>query len=493
VVDAAPPPLTDQDRTRPARAAYALVAEPDHRRASIYRDLLESAGLEVSITRNGDEAKAMLKRRALPVLVVANLSLPRLDGFALLAELKRVAAASAPPVLVISSSKELSGAAWNLKERLGVTELLPSDADEAAIRETLGRLLPGVRAHARELHGPIEPSPATRHERWIADTLDRMTGDVARRFSVGVALVSVVIGGQEWFRVHVNASPRPMPERTSPRTWSFVRQVIEGREPLVVPDVMQHPVFSKNSFPPPGTMRGYVGVPVHSRDGSIDGALCMFDSEALTLDARAIDALSDAAERLAVELQAGLERARTQERFTALSRLALTDPVTSLANRRGGEEALAREVARARRSGSPLSLVLFDIDHFKHINDQAGHAVGDRVLKGISDILSASQRGSDLAMRWGGEEFLVLLPDVGLAGARAFAERVRENVMNLTIDDTGRITISAGVSELQADEDGAVALARADASLYRAKANGRNRVECDEPGANPPNAWLRPE
>jgi diguanylate cyclase (GGDEF)-like protein len=118
--------------------------------------------------------------------------------------------------------------------------------------------------------------------------------------------------------------------------------------------------------------------------------------------------------------------------------------------------------------------------------------VGDRVLKGISEILSASQRGSDLAMRWGGEEFLVLLPDVGLAGARAFAERVRENVMNLTVDDAGRITISAGVAELQSDEDGAAALARADASLYRAKANGRNRVECDDPGAYPPNAWFRP-
>ena len=174
------------------------------------------------------------------------------------------------------------------------------------------------------------------------------------------------------------------------------------------------------------------------------------------------------------------ERVDSHERFTALSRLALTDPVTALANRRGGEEALAREVARAHRTGSPLSLVLFDIDRFKNINDRAGHAVGDRVLRGISEILSASQRGSDLAMRWGGEEFLVLLPDVGLAGARIFAERVRENVQNLAVADAGRITVSAGVSELVGDEDPAVALARADANLYRAKAGGRNRVEVDQ-------------
>jgi diguanylate cyclase (GGDEF)-like protein len=491
VVDSALPPLTDSDRARASHAAYALVAEPDHRRAALYRDLVEAAGLDVLVTRNGDEAKAMLKRRDLPALVVVNLSLPRLDGFALLAELKRVASSNAPPVLVISSSKELSGAAWNLKERLGVTELLPADADEATVRETLGRLLPGVRQQGRDVHGPLDTSPSAQHDRGIADTIDRMAADVARRFSVRVALVSVMVGEQEWFRLHVNASPRPVPERSSPRSWSFVRQVVEGREPIVVPDVTDHPVFSKSSFPPAGTMRGYVGVPVLSRDGSVDGALCLFDTEPLTLDARAIDALTDSAERLAVELHACLERIQTHERFTALSRLALTDPVTSLANRRGGEEALAREVARARRGGSPLSLVLFDIDHFKNINDQAGHAVGDRVLRGVSDILSASQRGSDLAMRWGGEEFLVLLPDVGLAGARAFAERVRENVQNLSVGEAGRITVSAGVAELQPDEDAAAALVRADASLYRAKAAGRNRVECDDPSTYSPSSWFR--
>jgi diguanylate cyclase (GGDEF)-like protein len=147
-------------------------------------------------------------------------------------------------------------------------------------------------------------------------------------------------------------------------------------------------------------------------------------------------------------------------------------------------------VSRARRGGAALSLVMFDIDHFKAVNDRAGHAVGDRVLAGISEILSASQRGSDLAIRWGGEEFLALLPDVGSAGARIFAERVRENVESLAIHDAGSITVSAGVAELRVEEDGPAALARADASLYRAKQAGRNCVVCDEdtPRAEP--VWL---
>lgn len=484
---------SDAERPPTHEPAYGLIADPDHRRAALYRDVVESTGLEAVVTRNGDEAKAMLRRRELPALVVANLSLPRLDGFALLAELRRLAVDAGPPVIVISSSKELSGAAWNLKERLGVTELLAGDASEEQVREAVARLQPMLPYGVRHVASTTTPPPTVLQDRWISDTIDRVASDVSRRFSVGLVLVSVLIGEQEWFRIHVNLSQRPAAGRTSPRSWSFVRQVLEAREPLVVPDVTQHPVFSRTAFPPAGTLRGYAGVPVMTPTGTISGALCLFDLEPLTLDARALDALSETAHRLALELEAGVERAHTHERFTALSRLALTDPVTGLTNRRGGEEALAREVARARRSGSPLSLVLFDIDHFKSINDQAGHAVGDRVLRGISDILSASQRGSDLAMRWGGEEFLVLLPDVGLSGARTFAERVREHVQNLVVADAGRITISAGVAELRLDEDASAALGRADANLYRAKAAGRNRVEWDENDSIDQPVWLREE
>jgi diguanylate cyclase (GGDEF)-like protein len=441
------------------------------------RDLVELGGYEAIVTRNGDEAKAMLRRRQLPELVVANLSLPRLDGFALLAELRRISGPTGPPVVVVSASKELSGAAWNLKERLGVTEILAADATESQALETLALALPALRHPGSALDKPLASGVA--HERWISETIDRYIADVARRFNVGVALASVTVGGQEWFRMHVNQPRRALSQGRSLRDWSFIRQVLEGNEAIVVPDVQQHPVFAQTEFPPAGTLRGYAGVPLFATSGRVAGAMCLFDLEPLSLDARALDALTEIGRRLALELDSSLERADSQERFSALSRLALTDQVTGLANRRGGEEALAREVSRTRRSGSPLSLVLFDIDRFKRINDESGHAIGDRVLRGISDILSASQRGSDLAMRWGGEEFLVLLPDVGLTGARIFAERVRENVQNLVIQDAGRITVSAGVSELNGDEDPGVALARADANLYRAKAAGRNRVEAD--------------
>ena len=156
--------------------------------------------------------------------------------------------------------------------------------------------------------------------------------------------------------------------------------------------------------------------------------------------------------------------------------LALTDELTGLANRRAGELAVAREVARAFRAGEPLSFAMFDVDHFKKVNDTHGHAVGDRVLREVARLIAEFLRGGDSAVRWGGEEFLAILGDVALPGARIYAERVREAVEELSIEGVGGVTISAGASEYVRGESPEEALARADAKLYKAKSLGRNRV-----------------
>ena len=170
------------------------------------------------------------------------------------------AAPSGPPALVISSSKELRAAAWNLKERLGIADVLPGDAPGDQVREVLARLLPAAAPHV-PAPADVRPAGASWVNRWVAETLDRFAADVARRFDVRLALVSVTVGEEEWFRLHVNPVARPLSERTSPRSWSFIRQVTEGGEPLVVPDLRQHPVFAFEAFPPAGTLRGYAGVP----------------------------------------------------------------------------------------------------------------------------------------------------------------------------------------------------------------------------------------
>ena len=163
---------------------------------------------------------------------------------------------------------------------------------------------------------------------------------------------------------------------------------------------------------------------------------------------------------------------------SAYERQAVTDQLTGLANRRGAEQQLKREVARARRYNTSMALVMLDLDHFKRVNDVFGHQVGDDTLRQMASILQARLRECDLAARWGGEEFLLVLPETDIEGGRACAERIRAAVGAMTLPVSGQLPVSAGVAELeQSDEsDHYQAIARADAKLYEAKAAGRNAV-----------------
>jgi diguanylate cyclase (GGDEF)-like protein/PAS domain S-box-containing protein len=183
---------------------------------------------------------------------------------------------------------------------------------------------------------------------------------------------------------------------------------------------------------------------------------------------RSTTAIASGRERLHLEIWRDI----TTERDTIAERdrEIATDTLTGIPNRRA---ALAR-AKEVRRRGHVTSVALFDIDHFKQVNDTFGHAKGDEVLRAVASTLALQARGSDLVARWGGEEF-VAIAGADLAGATAFCERAREAVARLEIPGVGRVTISAGVSIVTGEFD--EALERADAALYQAKANGRNRVE----------------
>ncbi len=177
------------------------------------------------------------------------------------------------------------------------------------------------------------------------------------------------------------------------------------------------------------------------------------------------------------------ELARANE---ALEKLALTDALTGLPNRRYLEQALAFEVTRQKRQKRPFSLLMIDVDHFKSFNDQNGHPAGDEVLKNVAQILSQSLRKSDVVARVGGEEFVVLLLDTALPLARVAAEKVRAAVEShaFTHGETqpgGRLTISLGLASypMHGAEAQAV-LAASDRGLYVAKLTGRNRVGTPE-------------
>jgi two-component system cell cycle response regulator len=164
--------------------------------------------------------------------------------------------------------------------------------------------------------------------------------------------------------------------------------------------------------------------------------------------------------------------------FEETRRLARTDPLTGLANRRHVNERLDLELERARRHRLPLSIAICDIDHFKSVNDLYGHPMGDHVLTVVARALGASVRRIDLAGRWGGEEFVLVLPDTGLGGARIATERLRATIEGLPPFENGpeRVTMSIGVAEHNAAESTDAFLQRVDEALYAAKAGGRNRV-----------------
>ena len=168
----------------------------------------------------------------------------------------------------------------------------------------------------------------------------------------------------------------------------------------------------------------------------------------------------------------------------SMRNLSIRDPLTELFNRRYMEEALAQELHRTRRNEAQLAIIMIDIDHFKQFNDNCGHDAGDAVLRALGDFLKTHVRGSDIACRYGGEEFILILSPSTAEGARQRAEKIRQGASLLRVShanqDLGAISLSLGVAMFPGHGANAAAMIKAaDVALYRAKRDGRNRVVAD--------------
>jgi diguanylate cyclase len=174
-----------------------------------------------------------------------------------------------------------------------------------------------------------------------------------------------------------------------------------------------------------------------------------------------------------------------QQSLEAIRAESLTDPLTGLGNRKYFDRSIETAVSSALANGEPLSLLMFDIDHFKSFNDSYGHLTGDQVLRLVGMSLKQTIKGQDITARYGGEEFAVVLPNTALRQALTVADHIRRAVMakelkkKSTGEILGRVTISVGVSMLKPGDDTDSLIERADACLYAAKRNGRNRVICE--------------
>jgi diguanylate cyclase (GGDEF)-like protein len=187
-----------------------------------------------------------------------------------------------------------------------------------------------------------------------------------------------------------------------------------------------------------------------------------------------------ALQTLATALGVSLQRVEMMRR---LEHLSMVDPLTGLGNRRAFDEAVEVELARARRTGGTVGLILLDVDHFKRFNDRYGHQAGDEALSAVAHVLSGAARSEDRACRVGGEEFALLLSGAHEGAAATVAERVRRGVEARELP-FGPLTVSLGVATCGGDADAAQLVAAADERLYAAKAQGRNRVVAAAPAVD---------
>jgi len=327
---------------------------------------------------------------------------------------------------------------------------------------------------------------AERRKRELAESLRDMShalsssldlDEVLSRLLDGVTAIipcdraAVFLADEQGYLLAVERAQRRRGElRLSRGDCPLLDEVVGQRVPFVVPDTTRERRIDHQRLE--RYLHTWIGVPLITHD-RVAGALTL---ERAVGTYTAEDA--DIAYAFAGQAGIAIENARL---FGEVQRMAVIDSLTGILNRRHFFELAEREVKRARRSGRPLCAIMADVDHFKRVNDDHGHLVGDQVLEEIARRCKESIRGEDLLGRFGGEEFVLLLPEAPLEVAAAnVAERLRREVAGVPIATNRgelKLTISLGVAELGPGEDLAALLERADGALYAAKQGGRDRVE----------------
>ena len=286
---------------------------------------------------------------------------------------------------------------------------------------------------------------------------------------VPATFVSVV---ETDFDVYISHDGLPEPLATTRRLEgaTFCHLAIASAGPLVIPDTHAHALYRRIPTVDSLGVAAYLGVPLRLPSGDAFGAFCAIDTEPRDWSATDVEVLVELAE--AAEREIAL-----RGRLAVAESEALTDSLTEVANKRAFKRAVAALTADAVRDGTKLAVILFDIDHFKAVNDRHGHAIGDRVLTQVAALASQIVRSSDLVARYGGEEFVVLLPGASSAEAKRIAEKLRALIESAPLQPTLKVTASFGTAVLPDDATGPAGLLRAaDQALYAAKRRGRNRV-----------------
>jgi diguanylate cyclase (GGDEF)-like protein len=293
------------------------------------------------------------------------------------------------------------------------------------------------------------------------DRFDRITRLACRAFDLPIALVTLIDRDRQWFK-----SRQGLELRETSRQISFCGHTISGDGALVVPDTLLDPRFADNPLVTGAPMiRFYAGQPVHSPDGSSIGTLCLIDRRPRNMSAEDLALLTD--------LGAMIDR-----EFSLVAR-ASTDELTNLTNRRGFTEVAVRVLALCRRNRQSAVVIGIDIDHFKSINDNHGHAAGDDVLRMFAKLLVANFRLSDVVARFGGDEFAILCSGMSPDQVWVSLARLRiEFAASALVQQYPGLSWSAGLADFNPGSEETIEdlLQTSDARMYEAKMASRRNL-----------------
>jgi two-component system cell cycle response regulator len=468
-----------------------LVADDDETLNRTLSWVLKDSGYDVETVAGGKNLVERLLTNGYDLLLL-DIMMPDIDGLELLERIKTHPDLKSLPVLMISSMPPEEGTISALG--LGAADFIPKPI---RIRELLAR----VKAHLRASRELDQARAEARSRDEMMDILREVTATIktdeiyqilVRRVARGLKIskCSIILAGtDDSTGTVVAAYENPMLRslEVDLKRYPEVRETLDRQSIVLIEDVTTDPLYHeiRTEWESEGVQvptRSVVSVPFSLKDVPA-GVFFLRTTEQdppLTLsDGRF-------AQQVITAAVSALEKAHALEQAVAgkdeMRRLAEIDPLTEAFNRRALLERMTVEMERAARFETVLACLMIDIDDFKEVNDSYGHLVGDRVLRQFADMLRRDQRAIDVVGRYGGEEFVVLLPETGATGARIFAERILRDVKGRLFGDTAtpvRLTVSIGGATYPDEHivDGDSLLHHADQNLYMAKREGRNRYQ----------------
>jgi two-component system cell cycle response regulator len=481
-----------------------LVADDDPNVLHSISWVLREQGYDVSTASRGSQLLEALTVNA-PDLLLLDIAMPDSDGYEMLSIIKADERWRDIPVLMVSSQSPEEatertlglGAADFIKKPFKPRELIARVQSQLRIRATLRSTREALRGAEEGLLRAREDAESRRK---LVEILHEVTGDLstdeiyhilARRVARALSLsrCSVILaksGDPVGIVAAAFDDPSLLHETIDLHLYPEIRSALETGNAVLVEDLQTSLLHAdiRKEWMANGTqvpIRSVIALPftLDREQAGVFFLRRMHTEPPLTNDDVEF---ADAVIKGAV---AAIHRAQvietTRSENARLDVLAHTDPLTQVLNRRALTNHLVKELERARRYEAVMTMLMIDLDHFKLVNDRHGHLIGDDVLREVAAFLQATVRSVDLVARYGGEEFVVVLPETATAGAMIFAERIRQQIAtNPFVPAVGPLSITASVGVAVYPADGIDTVedlfARADDALYRAKAQGRDRV-----------------